>query len=66
MNKKMTHIGNVIYHNKTYHNILLRETKKFWITDHGCKYRKQSGMPANETWPTCVLDINSIKPINPE
>ena len=44
--------------------VLLRETKRYWITKYGVKYRKDNGRPAgNEPWPLWHLDLETVRPI---
>lgn len=41
--------------------VRLRETKCFWITSHGTKFRKFNGWPAGgNAWPMWTLDIKSV------
>jgi hypothetical protein len=42
--------------------MLLRETKNFWVTQFGTKYRKLTGQGTGE-WPMFCLDLESIKEI---
>lgn len=51
-----------------YHfTILLRETKNFWVDEHGVKYRKKTGTKVpRESFPMYYLDISSIKEIGSE
>ena len=65
INKRFTHAGTVRgsdsrtpegYH---YH-VALRETKRFWVTSGGTKFRKSGGHGIGD-WPMYRLDINSIK-----
>lgn len=37
----------------------LRETKNFWITERGEKYRKHNGYSIGK-WPVYKLDLNSV------
>ncbi len=67
-NKKMTHIGDLIGDARApgRHQVLLRETKHFWVTKNGSKYRKGGfgSRAGNITWPLYHLDLNSIRPID--
>jgi len=41
--------------------VQLRETKCYWVTRQGTKYRKTTGWPAgDDAWPLWHLDINSV------
>jgi len=46
-------------------HVPLRETKKFWISGTGNKYRKHGGRAMGE-WPMYRLDIDSIHPLPTE
>jgi hypothetical protein len=39
----------------------LRETRNFWITTNGTKYRKADGQGTGD-WPMTMLDLDTIKP----
>lgn len=40
----------------------LRETKNFWVTKNGTKYRKVSGrMAGGDSWPMWWLDVDTVK-----
>lgn len=41
----------------------LRETANFYISEHGIRYRKRSGMPAGSNWPVYCLDLDSVEEI---
>ena len=44
--------------------VKLRETPKFWITEHGTKFRKNSGWPTgDDPFPMWHLDLKSIEQI---
>jgi hypothetical protein len=63
-----THIGFLIGDARTASlmppKVLLRETKRYWITQKGTKYRKNTGRPtAGGAWPLWILDLQSIAPI---
>lgn len=68
--RKMTHVGIIVgvdarvprsYQEK----ILLRETKNFWVSQHGLKYRKSDGYRPG-SWPMYKLLLDSIKPLEEE
>lgn len=41
--------------------VMLRETKNYWITEEGYKYRKTTGWPAgNNDWPYWTLDVKTV------
>lgn len=40
--------------------IKLRQTKMFWVSESGAKFRKSDGSGTGD-WPLWSLDINSIK-----
>lgn len=43
--------------------VLLRETKMYWISKWGTKYRKSTGWPTGgDSWPLWTLDIDTVKP----
>lgn len=42
--------------------IKIRETKCYWISEHGSKYREPSGRGVGD-WPMFDLDINTIQPL---
>lgn len=69
MNKKTTHTGVLKGNdNRTARNcsfqVKLRETKIYWITEKGGKYKKKNGWGMGD-WPLYSLDLNSIKKIEP-
>ena len=39
----------------------LRETKRFWVTTHGMKFRKQGGRGIGD-WPLYRLEVDTVKP----
>lgn len=42
--------------------IFLRETKNFWITQDGIKFRKSDGWPTGGgDWPMWTLDLSTVK-----
>ena len=65
MSNKLTHMGKISNHNygKPYTRTTpLRETKLYWITGTGRKYRKDSGYPAGQDpWNQQRLDLDSIQ-----
>lgn len=64
----MTHTG-IIRGNDSrtpdgaYRKVKLRETKLYWICEHGLKYRKPNGYGTGD-WPMFSLDIETVKPID--
>lgn len=65
MSKKLTHIGvvkgsDVRVPDNYQRKVLLRETKLFWITKSGTKFKKHNGMGLGD-WPMYYLDLDSIK-----
>ena len=62
--KKMTHIGMIIgmaYNRGITREVKLRETKKYYITEYGVRYRKDDGGVPGERFPIIKLDISTIK-----
>ena len=61
--KKMTHIGMEVgmAHNRGRREIKLRETKNYYISEYGSKYRKDNGSRIGERFPIFKLDISTIK-----
>ena len=61
--KKMTH--EAIYKNPIggKSKMLLRETKNYWVSEHGTKYKKYNGYAAGDKWPMSGIIISSIKQI---
>ena len=62
--KKMTHIGmevGMAYNRGRKREIKLRETIKYYISEYGTKYRKDTGSITGEKFPTFELDISTIK-----
>lgn len=45
------------------HIVKLRETKNFWVGEHGTKYKKTYGYPVGEKWPMYKLVLDSIVPL---
>ena len=64
---KLTHMG-IIRGNDARtpdgarHRIKIRETKCYWISEHGIKYRKPHGHGVGD-WPMFDLDVDTIVPI---
>jgi hypothetical protein len=62
----LTHVGLMRYcdsrspHGYT-QRVLLRETKLYWITSGGTKFRKEDGVLAGKTCPMYDLDLSTIK-----
>jgi hypothetical protein len=42
--------------------VFIRETKNFWVTEKGSKYRKESGRGMGD-WPMFKIVIESIQPL---
>ena len=75
---KTTHIGTITtesYMGPTKYQRRLKETPKFWVTEHGDRYRKdtadQNGViriRRGDTWNrwTSALDTKSIRPLTTE
>ena len=62
--KKMTHIGMEVgraYNKGMKREIKLRETKNYYISAYGTKYRKDDGSITGEKFPIFKLDISTIK-----
>lgn len=65
MKRKFTHIGYLrgcdartsVGYRKL---VQLRETKLYWVTEHGIKYRKDGGWEAGADWPMYKLDLESV------
>ena len=58
---KMTHKGYVTGRGMSKSGfVLLRETAKFWISEHGFKFRKIDGTEAGVTYPTFTLQLDTI------
>lgn len=60
----MTHIANevgIAYNRGTTRKIRIRETKLYWVSQYGTKYRKESGSIVGGRYSTFELDINSIR-----
>ena len=62
---KFTHIGQLSGDARTGNRkpwLKLRETNKFWVDEHGQKYRKTSGYPTgNDPWPMWHLNLETVK-----
>ena len=64
MKKKITHIGmeiGITYNRGIKREIKLRETKKYYISEYGTKYRKDEGSVTGERFATFKLDISTVK-----
>ena len=62
--KKMTHKGMVVgnVHNRGItKEVKLRETKKYYISEYGTKYKKGDGSIPSEIYPILNLDLPTIK-----
>ena len=62
--KKMTHIGmeeGMAYNRGIKREIKLRETKMYYISEYGTKYRKDDGTITGERFPIFKLNILTIK-----
>ena len=60
---KMIHIGmevGIAYNRGIKREIRLRETKNYYISEYGTKYRKDDGSIAGQRFATFKLDISSI------
>ena len=60
---KLTHTGIEVgraYNQGMKRNLKLRETKNFYISKYGTKYRKDDGSRVGERFSTFKLDISSI------
>ena len=61
---KITHIGMEVgcaYNKGIKREIKLRETKNYYISEYGTKYRKGDGGRVGERFATFSLDISTIK-----
>ena len=38
-----------------------RETAKFWVSEHGFRFRKADGTEAGAEWPTFTMHLKTIK-----
>ena len=62
--KKITHIGieiGIAYNRGLKREIKIRETKKYYISEYGTKYRKNDGSITGERFAIFELDISTIK-----
>ena len=62
--QKMTHIGmevGMAYNRGKKREIKFRETKKYYISEYGTKYRKYDGSIVGERFATFKLDISTIR-----
>ena len=60
----MAHIAMVVgmaYNRGIKREIKLRETKNYYISEYGTKYRKNDGSIISEGFPTFKLDISTVK-----
>ena len=60
---KMTHTGIEVgcaYNKGIKRKLKLRETKKYYISEYGTKYRKDDGSIVGERFATFRLDISTI------
>lgn len=63
---KMTHTGMEVgcaYNKGIQRRLKLRETKNYYISEFGTKYRKGDGIKTGERFSTFSLDISTIKPL---
>lgn len=59
-----THTGSVNTGRWHSRSVKLRQTKMFWISEIGEKFRKSSGYRAgSDAWDATKLDLNSIQEI---
>lgn len=61
---KMTHTGMIVglaYNRGITREVKLRETKKYYISEYGVKYRKSDGGIPGERFPILKLSISTIK-----
>ena len=61
---KMTHTGIEVgcaYNKGIKRKLKLRETKKYYISEYGTKYRKDDSSIVGERFATFSLDISTIK-----
>ena len=62
--KKITHIGievGLAYNRGITREVKLRETKNYYISEYGTKYRKNDGSITGERFAIFELDISTIK-----
>lgn len=63
---KMTHTGLEVgcaYNKGIQRRLKLRETKNYYVSEFGTKYRKGNGAIVGEKFATFSLDISTIKPL---
>lgn len=63
---KMTHTGMEVgcaYNRGLKRKLKLRETKNYYISEYGTKYKKGNGSIVGERFATFSLDISTIKPL---
>ena len=61
---KLTHTGIEVgraYNKGIKREIKLRETKNYYISEYGTKYRKSDGSIPSEIYPIFKLDLSTIK-----
>lgn len=61
---KITHTGievGIAYNRGIKRKLKLRETKNYYISEYGTKYRKGDGSLVGEKFPIFSLDISTIK-----
>jgi len=67
MNQQFTHLGIIEPFSGASlikpHPVKLRELKTYWLSQYRLKYDKHRGFPLKEKWPTCRLNLSTIKPI---
>ena len=63
-NGKYTHIGLMCWIDSkgSKKMVKIRETKLYWITEHGNKYMKNTGRGIGD-YPLYALDLSTIKPL---
>lgn len=69
MKKKFTHTGTMTgcdaRVSKDFgENVILRETKLYWITPNGTKFSKKHYGNEGGDWPMYSVDLDSIKPMS--
>jgi hypothetical protein len=58
----MTHSGTISSHFTSARRIKLRETKLYWVSATGIKYRKSTGScTSSDVWSCAMLDLNTVK-----
>lgn len=62
--KKPTHRGIITCAHRGPYKVYLRETKLYWVTENGQKFRKNDGcVTGDSNWDTRRLTLDSIKSI---